>query len=86
MGKYVSYTVDFKLKVVNCAKENGKLAVCWKLQVDEKCVQQWHSQEGGLIRTNAKRCAFRGKRSMFPQIQDLLLQYVTEKQTTATQF
>lgn len=46
-----------------------------------KNVRRWCFQEGALRKTNAERCAFRGKHSMFPEIEDSLLQYVIETQS-----
>uniref|UniRef100_A0A023G3P3 Putative pogo family transposase ixodes scapularis pogo family transposase n=1 Tax=Amblyomma triste TaxID=251400 RepID=A0A023G3P3_AMBTT len=43
MGKYVSYTAHFKLKVIHYAKEEGKRAAGRKFGVDERCVHGWCS-------------------------------------------
>lgn len=78
MDKYVSYKPHFKLKVVAFARENGKRATGRKFKVDEKCVCHRCLQEGSLRKTKQTKSAFRGKRSMFPEAEELLLQYVTD--------
>lgn len=61
MGKRLnSYTVGFKLKVVEFALEHGKRAAGRKFDMDEKCVRQWCS------RKEAKRALSEVSYTSFP--------------------
>lgn len=46
--KNKSYNFEFKLTVVNTAKEAGNRAAARKYNVDEKRVREWRKQEASL--------------------------------------
>jgi transposase-like protein len=79
MGKKkASYTAEFKLKVIHYADKNGKRAAARKFDVDPKCVRTWCNQKEALQKAPKDKRAFRGKKCKYPEVEEALLQYVTD--------
>lgn len=76
MGKKASYTADFKLKVIAYAEQHGKRTAARKYDVDAKCVRRWCAQKEDLKKAPKSKCAFRGKKCKYPQVENELYEYV----------
>ncbi|KAK9738776.1 Brinker DNA-binding domain [Popillia japonica] len=60
--KQKSYNFEFKLTVINTAKEAGNRAAARKYNVDEKRVREWRKQEATLVEcTTEARQTGKGK-------------------------
>lgn len=77
-GKKCSYTVEFKLKVIGYATQNGKRAAARKYDVDPKCVRRWITEREKLEKAPKNKRAFRGKKCKYPAVEDELYKYVIE--------
>uniref|UniRef100_A0A8C9W5C8 HTH CENPB-type domain-containing protein n=1 Tax=Scleropages formosus TaxID=113540 RepID=A0A8C9W5C8_SCLFO len=78
MDKFSSYSVGFKLKVIDFAEKHGNQAAAGhEFTVTEFKGTYWHKQKPALQNTNKSRKAFRGpKWGKFSALADELFEYV----------
>jgi hypothetical protein len=79
MGKYNSYTAEFKVKVMKFAEQNGNRAAERKFSVNEAHIRYWRKQKEALCKAKCCVRAFRGpKTGKFPTLEEKLLKYFQE--------
>ncbi|CAN7995716.1 unnamed protein product, partial [Ixodes hexagonus] len=77
MGRYMSYTCGFKLKVADYAFEHGNRVAARHFCVDEVRVRYWRQQREKLRAAKTTRRSFRGpKHGKFPRVEEEVLEYV----------
>ena len=65
----ISYTTNFKLKVVMFAKANGNRAAGCEFTVDKQCIRRWRGQEGVVKKTPNKKRLLRHGLAKFPELE-----------------
>ena len=79
--KRSSYTVGFKLKVVNFAEEHSKHKAAKVFKVDRRMVIMWCKKKDTLkeLPKDAKCATGQGRKVAFPVIEDRLLQWLKDR-------
>ncbi|XP_017276655.1 telomere-associated protein RIF1 isoform X1 [Kryptolebias marmoratus] len=71
-----SYDAAFKLKAIDLAAQEGNRAAARKLGVNESMVRCWRRQREELIECQKTRKAFRGQKSRWSELEDVLEDWV----------
>jgi transposase-like protein len=71
-----SYTVMFKLEVVDFAKEKGNREAASKFNVGETSVWEWRKEEMAIKCLNQKKRAMRYRRCFWPELEKTLVEWV----------
>jgi transposase-like protein len=73
MRKYNSYTVEFKIKIIKFAEQNGNCAVEREFAVNEVHIHYWCKQNEGLCKAKCSVTSFQGpKTSKFLELEEEL--------------
>ncbi|XP_014827083.1 PREDICTED: uncharacterized protein LOC106906352 isoform X2 [Poecilia mexicana] len=71
-----SYDAAFKLKAIDLAVLEGNRAAALKLGVNESMIRRWRQQQVELTKCQKTRKAFRGQESRWPELEDVLEDWV----------
>lgn len=71
-----SYDASFKLKAIDLAIQEGNRAAARKLSVNESMVRRWRRQREELMQCQKSRKAFRGHKSRWPELENVLEEWV----------
>lgn len=74
-----AYDAAFKLKAVNLAVKEGNRAAACKLGINESMVRCWRRQREELTQCKKTTKAFRGKKSRWPELEDVLEDWVNKQ-------
>ena len=72
-----SYDASFKLKAIELAIQEGNRAAARKLSVNESMVRRWRRQREELMQCQKSRKAFRGHKSRWPELENVLEDWVS---------
>uniref|UniRef100_A0A6G5A8Y3 Putative pogo transposable element n=1 Tax=Rhipicephalus microplus TaxID=6941 RepID=A0A6G5A8Y3_RHIMP len=79
----VHHGAAFKRKVIVCAETDGNRAASRPFGVPETCVWDWRKQKQKIVDSKASHKGFSGpQQGRFPQIKELLGEYVLEQRAT----
>ncbi len=76
--KRVSYTAEFKLKIVKYAEENGNRQTAREFEIDEKNVRNWRNSNCVLEVMPLRKRARHGKHAFWPQLEVELKDWVLD--------
>ena len=71
-----AYDAAFKLKAVRLAVEEGNRAASRTFDINESMVRRWKRQHEQLSRCKKTTKAFRGKKSRWPELENILEDWV----------
>lgn len=71
-----SYDASFKLKAIDLAIQEGNRAAARKLSVNESMVRRWRRQREELMQCQKSRKAFRGHKSRWRELENVLEEWV----------
>ncbi|XP_005751641.1 uncharacterized protein LOC102209438 [Pundamilia nyererei] len=71
-----SYDASFKLKAIDLAIQEGNRAAARKLSVNESMGRRWRRQREELMQCQKSRKAFRGHKSQWPELENVLEEWV----------
>lgn len=71
-----SYDASFKLKAIDLAIQDGHRAAARKLGINECMVRRWRIQREELMKCQKSRKAFRGHKSRWPELENVLEDWV----------
>ena len=77
--KHLSYSAQFKLKVVQFAEENKNVAAECKFSVSEKLVRDWRKAKASLEKLPKMKRACHGKAAKYPDLEKTLLDWICSK-------
>jgi hypothetical protein len=79
MGKYNSYTAEFKVKVIKFTEQNGNRTAQREFFVNEAHIRYWCKQKESLCEAKGSVRTFQGpKIRKFPELEDKLFKYFEE--------
>ena len=78
----ISYTTNFKLKVVMFAKANGNRAAGHDFKVNKQCIRCWRGQEGVLKKKPNKKRLLQHGLAKFPELEVKLIGWIKAKRQT----
>ena len=76
--KRMKYDAGFKLKVVEFAKKTNNCAVAREFTISEKLVRDWRKAEVELRKMPKTKCARRGGKANWPELEDEVTDWVME--------
>ena len=79
-SKRMKYDAKFKLQVVKFAQDSTNRAASREFCVNEKLVRDWRRQEEKLKCMPNEKCANRGKRCQWPELEGKLAMWVEVQQ------
>ena len=78
LKKRMKYDAQFKLKVVEFAKKTNNCAAAREYGISEKLVRDWKKSEDSLKEMPAKKCANRGAKPRWPELEKDVSEWVLE--------
>ena len=72
-------TVSDKLRIIQFAEQHGNRAAECEFGVSESNVRLWQKSKGNLEKMPQLKCANRGKKAAWPELEVDLLAWITEK-------
>uniref|UniRef100_A0A8C3UQ32 HTH CENPB-type domain-containing protein n=1 Tax=Catharus ustulatus TaxID=91951 RepID=A0A8C3UQ32_CATUS len=79
MTKRVAYDTEFKVKVINYAKEHGNRPAARAFHINECMVCRWRQQEDELRLTRKTKKSFHGRKARWPELEDRLYHWISER-------
>ena len=76
--KRMKYDAGFKLKVVEFAKKTNNCAAAREFTISEKLVRDWRKAEVELRKMPKTKCARRGGKAHWPELEDEVTDWVME--------
>ena len=74
----ISYTVGFKLKVIQYAREHGNRAAGHDFGTPETCARRWQKDEEKLRKLPNDKRALRGGKAKFPELEQNMQDWIKE--------
>lgn len=72
----ISYSVGFKLNVVQYAKEHGNRAAGRNFGISESCARRWQKMEETLRKLPYDKRALRGGKTKFPELEKQMQDWI----------
>ena len=72
----ISYTVGFKLKVIQYAREHGNRAAGRNFGIAETCARRWQKEEEKLRKLPKDKRALRGGKAKFPELEQNMQDWI----------
>ena len=76
--KRMKYDAGFELKVVEFAKKTNNCATAREFTISEKLVRDWRKAEVELRKMPKAKCARRGGKAHWPELEDEVTDWVME--------
>ena len=78
-SKRMKYSAKFKLQVVKFAEDSNNCAASREFCVNEKLVQDWRRQVEKLKCMPKSKCANRGKKCQWPELEDSIRKWIEQQ-------
>ncbi|ESO82447.1 hypothetical protein LOTGIDRAFT_176286 [Lottia gigantea] len=75
----VAYTTKEKLNVIAFAEAHGNRAAGREFNINESNIMSWRSERGSLLEMPKTKCAIRGRKALFPEVEAEVLTLIEDK-------
>ena len=80
-SRRVQYSFKEKRRIIVAAEKDGNRQAARDNNVSECNIRLWRKQRDAIFRCSAKRMSFRGKKAQYPEIEEILVEYIKRQRS-----